>query len=241
MATFGQPIELVAGLMVMWGNQRSCEFSEKNEPEKFFKAGEQKVAAYGLDSLWYVKQEHTALGRVLTGMLEPGMHVLPDAEDYLITNVSNVGIGVITADCLPIIFFDPINNVVAAAHAGWKGSVQGIAAIVLRVMQQRFGSDRGDIKIWFGPHAKPCCYEVSSNFKENLLQSIADQVLEQRGDQLFFNNALYNELLLKFSGVNSDHIQREYAACTMCSPGFHSRRNDGPMYVGQSSIAWLTR
>jgi YfiH family protein len=239
MKIFGKPVELAPGLMVMWGNRVSCEFSEKNEPEKFFTAGEQKVAAYGLDSLWYVKQEHTALGRVLTGTVEAGMHALPDEEDYLVTDMPHVGIGVMTADCLPIIFFDPVRRVVAAAHAGWKGSVQGIAVVALRVMQQRFGCNVADVQIWFGPHAKPCCYEVKPVFRENLLQAIAAQVLEQRGDQLFFNNALYNALLLRFSGVGADQINQNYALCTMCSPGFHSRRNDGPMYVGQSSIAWL--
>lgn len=117
--------------------------------------------------------------------------------------------------------------------------MQGIALIVLRQMQQRFGTDLGQIKIWFGPHTKPCCYEVTPEFSTHLLSSVVDQVVFSRDKGLFFDIARYNELLLTAAGLQAKQIDRQYCFCAMCNSCFHSRRNDGGLYVGQSSIAWL--
>ena len=239
MKTFGTPVQLAAGLMVMWGDRSSCAFSLKHNFDNFWSSSEKKLAAYNLNSLWYLKQEHTAEGKVLTYPVASGVHLLPDEGDYLITNVPTTGIGIITADCLPIVFFDSVRRVVAVVHAGWKGSVQGIAPIVLRQMQQRFGTELKNIQIWFGPHANPCCYEVTPEFRTHLLSSIADQVILPRDGRLFFDTARYNELLLIAAGVHAQQIDSQYSFCTMCSLRFHSRRNDGALYIGQSSIAWL--
>ena len=237
---FGTPIKLAPGLMVMWGDRSSCIAPhKKNFLDLFLAASQEKLAAYNLTSLWYLEQEHTAEGVILFGDIPPGVQVLNDIGDYLITNVANAGIGVTTADCLPIIFYDPEHRALAVAHAGWKGSVQGITPITLRQMQQRFGSSLDKIQIWFGPHALPCCYEVTEEFRVHILSSIADQVLQSRDGRLYFNTAHYNELLLTAAGIESRQIDRQYSLCTMCNSRFHSRRNDGAMYVGQSSIAWL--
>jgi copper oxidase (laccase) domain-containing protein len=106
-------------------------------------------------------------------------------------------------------------------------------------MQQRFNCQPENLRVWFGPHASPCCYEVSPPFKNNLLQSLVSLTIQERDNKLYFDNALYNATLLHTAGLERNHINFSAAACTMCAPGFHSRRNDGALYVGQSSIAWL--
>lgn len=240
MIEFGKPRQQYSGLRVMWGDRSSCVIHPKDDQAGFVQHWQERYQAFGLQSLFFIKQEHTVDGRVLTGDLAAGVHFIDDIDgDYLVTNVPGVGIGVGTADCLPMIFFDPIARVVAAAHAGWKGSVQGIAPIVLRQMQQHFGSKIEDIKISFGPHARSCCYEVSPDFRQNLLQHIADQVLEMRDGKWFFSNELYNRLLLQFAGIQEHQFNNDAAECSMCNRRFHSRRNDGPDYVGQVSIAWM--
>lgn len=241
MIDFGKPHKQYPGLTVMWGDRSSCAIHPEDDQEGFVRHWEARYQALGLQSLWFIKQEHTVDGRVLTGEIQPGVHFIDDQDgDYLITNQPGVGIGVGTADCLPMIFFDPVARVVAAAHAGWKGSVQGIAPIVLRQMQQHFGSKIEDINISFGPHARSCSYEVSVDFRQHLLQSIADQVLELREGKWFFANELYNKLLLQSAGVQPHQFNHNAVDCTMCNRRFHSRRNDGSDYVGQVSIAWLT-
>ena len=236
---FGTPVQLTPGLMVMWGNRSSCTFSIKNNFDNFELSSQEKLRAYNLTSLWYLRQEHTVEGRIVAHPQEPDVHLLDEIGDYLITNTSNAGISIITADCLPIVFYDSEHHVVAVAHAGWKGSVQGITPIVLRQMQQRFGTVLEKIQIWFGPHARPCCYQVTSEFKGHLLQNIADRVLQARGGKFYFDTARYNEILLATVGISSQQVDRKYSFCTMCNSLFHSRRKDGELYIGQSSIAWL--
>ena len=104
MKTFGTPFQLVPALMVMWGDRSSCVFSLKHNFDNFLLSNEQKLVDYNLVSLWYLKQEHTAEGKVLLDYAPPGVHLLPDEGDYLITNSPKTGIGIITADCLPIVF-----------------------------------------------------------------------------------------------------------------------------------------
>jgi hypothetical protein len=104
MKTFGTPFQLVPDLMVMWGDRSSCVFSLKHNFDNFLLSSEQKLVDYNLVSLWYLKQEHTAEDKVLIDYAPPGVHLLPDEGDYLITNSPKTGIGIITADCLPIVF-----------------------------------------------------------------------------------------------------------------------------------------
>src|SRR5438477_544569 len=82
----------------------------------------------------------------------------------IIINVKNLGIGILTADCLPIIFYDPYNNIISIAHAGWRGTMQNIAIKVIETMRNSFKSKPENIEVFFGPSAKDCCYEVGENF-----------------------------------------------------------------------------
>jgi YfiH family protein len=88
--------------------------------------------------------------------------------DFIVTNVPHIAIGVATADCLPIIFYDPINSVVAAAHAGWQGTVKSIAVKTVQEMHQHFGTQPENLQVFFGPSASVDAYEVSADFLENL-------------------------------------------------------------------------
>lgn len=246
MVDFGKPIELAPGLMVMWGDRNSCKipfFTDRpmrRGTEAFEFDAETKRIAYGINSLWFFKQEHTVDGFIVPESVASGVHLILDRDgDYFITDVSKAGLGVGTADCLPIVFFDHVKRVVAIAHAGWKGSVQGIAPIVIRCMIQNFDSDVHDIRVWFGPSAKACCYEVQEGFQASMFHEFVSLTIEHREKKIFFSNTRYNELLLLNAGVGQNNIDATFNLCTICSSRFHSRRNDGALYVGQSSIAWL--
>lgn len=240
MVTYGKPIQQTPGLMVVWGDKSSCTVNPKHNLSAFLEENEKKRRAYGLQALWFFKQEHTVSGRIISGSAGQGAHYITEEDgDYFITNAPGVGIGVGTADCLPIVFYDSVAHVVAVAHAGWKGSVQGIAPIVLRQLQQRFGAQLENIQVWFGPHAKQCCYEVAPDFENNLFHKFIPAVIEHRDGKCFFSNAHYNEMLLLSAGLQENQMHSEAAQCTMCEGNFHSRRIDGPEYIGQSTIAWL--
>ena len=86
--------------------------------------------------------------------------------DALITKEKAVPLMLFFADCVPVIFADPITGAVGAAHAGWRGSVAGIAAKTVRKMVEEFGCAPENLLAAIGPSIGPCCYEVDSTVYE---------------------------------------------------------------------------
>jgi len=92
-------------------------------------------------------------------------HPLADRErdgDGLITDDVGRHIGIRTADCVPILLLDAGRRVVAAVHAGWRGSASAIVARAIEKMHADFGSQPADIRAAFGPCIRACCYEVGA-------------------------------------------------------------------------------
>ncbi|MBA3946727.1 MAG: peptidoglycan editing factor PgeF [Herpetosiphonaceae bacterium] len=87
--------------------------------------------------------------------------VLPPA-DALMTDVPEVYLLACFADCVPLLFFDPVRRAVAVAHAGWRGTVKGMAAATVAAMTARYGSQPENLQVVIGPSAGPCCYTVGS-------------------------------------------------------------------------------
>jgi polyphenol oxidase len=81
-------------------------------------------------------------------------------SDAMVTDVKNICIIILVADCVPIIFFDPQRRVIGVAHAGWRGSVRAIASHTVNTMVRQFGSLPEDIVAGIGPSIGPCCYKV---------------------------------------------------------------------------------
>ncbi|WP_336276585.1 peptidoglycan editing factor PgeF [Bartonella sp. CB178] len=92
----------------------------------------------------------------------------PLKADAIVTTKKNLAIGVLTADCGPVLFFDPQAAVVAVAHAGWRGSLNGILEKTISVMEQQ-GAKRQSITAILGPCIGPCHYEVTSEFYDRFI------------------------------------------------------------------------
>ena len=91
-----------------------------------------------------------------------------DGADALVTNVPEICLTVLTADCVPLLLYDPVREVIAAVHAGWRGTVAGIAEKTVERMVKMFGSRPEDMLAGIGPSIGPCCFEVGSEVAENL-------------------------------------------------------------------------
>ena len=89
--------------------------------------------------------------------------------DAVITNQKNVPIGVLTADCVPILICDEKKNFIAAIHAGWKGAYKDIISKVINFMIKK-GSDPGDITAAIGPAISVKNYEVKEDFKRKFIK-----------------------------------------------------------------------
>lgn len=152
--------------------------------------------------------------------------------DGLLTNHRGVGLAVLTADCVPILLFDPGRHVIGAVHAGWRGTVKGVLEKAVQRMTDRFGSDPSEILAAMGPAIGPCCYEVGDEvlrqFQENRSGQWEGHYIpsgRQRHGRL--DLAGLNRRQLIQMGLSTDHIFN-MGLCTACRPDlFHSFRRDG--------------
>ena len=110
-----------------------------------------------------LRQEHGVQGKIIE-LSDDQNYIFQPAGDYLITQKINYGIGVVTADCVPIVIYDPVNHAAGIVHAGWKGLLAGVFEIAVADMILQFGSRPEDLQIYLGPSARPCCYEVQQDF-----------------------------------------------------------------------------
>ncbi|MCE5281697.1 MAG: peptidoglycan editing factor PgeF [Deltaproteobacteria bacterium] len=86
--------------------------------------------------------------------------------DGMITARSNVALGIRTADCMPLLFVDPVRRIAGVAHAGWRGTALGIAAKMVKTFEQHFSSRRADLWVAVGPAIGSCCYQVDAPVRD---------------------------------------------------------------------------
>lgn len=177
--------------------------------------------------LYFLKQVHSTHGECITH--ESGANFMSFAHegDFLITDGHDVGLGVVTADCLPIVLYDVMNHVVAIVHAGWRGSVNGVVKNTVETMQKKYNTNPLSLQCFFGPSIKVCCYEVGNEVVTQAKKhSFSGQAFERRQGKVFFNVSLFNQLFLMQLGVLKKNISLTYNQCTHCFKQFYSYRRD---------------
>ena len=202
-----------------------------------------RTLGIGEDHMLCANQTHTT--RVLTvdgayrgmGLSVPYENLLEFAVadegfDGFVTSTPDVALVVRAADCVPILFCDAEHGVIGACHAGWRGTVGGIAAETVEAMC-RIGADRRTIRAAIGHAVGLCCYEVDDGFYETFLHKLGKDVC----DRIFRKSADYenpekwhcdlrtcNCILLENAGLAPEHIDVS-EHCTCCHAElFHSHR-----------------
>lgn len=134
-----------------------------------------------------------------------------------------------TADCVPILFYDPLKHVVAAAHAGWRGTVAGIATKTVQALTKTYGSDAKHLHVAIGPCIQGACYQVG----HEVMQAFKDAAFPEKyyppDDEGRYRLDLRgaNQYCLAQAGVQSHNIYNA-AYCTHCdATRFYSHRRDG--------------
>jgi hypothetical protein len=180
----------------------------------------------GLSQLVFLHQTHSAHGKAVqnTDTHQPLPSFIHDG-DFLLTREPHVGLGVSTADCLPIVIVDTVNKAAGIAHAGWRGSVVGVGTSLLVRMNELFSTRPEQIKVFFGPSARTCCYEVQKDFYEQIhLFPYASQTMVEREGKYYFDLGFFNKMQLELVGVPSEAINQDFYLCTMCNDEFCSYR-----------------
>ncbi len=151
------------------------------------------------------------------------------SADAIITAEANVPIGILTADCVPVLLYDPASKTVAAAHAGWRGLTAGVLQETLAVLSSNYAVSSRNILAAIGPHIGPCCYEVSddlvSSFKDAGLERGRYFIRDESGLRLDLGAAAAD--VLASLGVPAKNISPP-GPCTACNRAlYYSYRRDG--------------
>ncbi len=129
--------------------------------------------------------------------------------DALITQLPGVCLGVSTADCVPLIFFDSIRKVIAVAHAGWRGTCARIAEKTLMTMTEKFGCNAADILVSIGPSISAEVYEVGNEVLKSFENAGFDtkEIFTERNDSVYLDLWEANRQSLLNVGIKSEHIE----------------------------------
>jgi YfiH family protein len=165
------------------------------------------------DSLALVKQVHSAT--VLT-IASPETAAARPAADGMVTALPGVVLGILTADCAPVLLADPEAKVIGAFHAGWKGAIGGIAAETVRAMTA-LGADPARIAAAIGPTISQANYEVGPDFTAELLRQHPDagRRISLPGGREHFDLPGFVADLLREAGIGRID---DLALCTYAAP-----------------------
>ncbi|MDR2034460.1 MAG: peptidoglycan editing factor PgeF [Helicobacteraceae bacterium] len=162
----------------------------------------------------------------------------PPECDAMISKTPNIALAVLTADCVPILFYDPKVRAIGVAHAGWKGSVALIAIKTVEAMRENFGSNPSDILAAIAPAICAKRYEVGDavidewrKLPDDFQPALSDRRLDLQ---------LANRLQLRSIGVLDRNIET-MALCTYENDDFFSYRRANPTGRFASIIAIAAR
>ena len=172
---------------------------------------------------------HQVHGAAVIAVGEPGHHGDGDA---LIATAPDLWLEIRTADCVPVLIADSRQRLIAAVHAGWRGTAAAIAVATVRRMVQSYGSRPDDLLAVVGPSIGACCFEVGDEVAEHF-PAYATRI----GVRPHVDLPAANADQLRDAGIPFGRIDR-LARCTMCEESvFHSFRRDRALGRMVSAIA----
>lgn len=204
----------------------NLSFTRGDDPANVHENFRRVAAVFGKgeDSFVLSCQEHHTNVRQVgredagAGVIKP----LPWTDvDGLITDEPGIILGTFFADCVPLLFADPVHRAVGASHSGWRGSVSRMGAVTLRRMREEFGTRPADVLCAVGPSICQEHYEVSSDVAECFRKEFPgyeEQILIDKED----GHALLNlwevcRITLLEAGVPDKNISVT-DICTCCNP-----------------------
>lgn len=152
--------------------------------------------------------------------------------DFILTAIPSIGLGIETADCLALTLYDSKKHVLGIAHAGWRGSMLGIAQKLLQAFYDNYQSSFADIHAYFSPAARSCCYEVGPDIANTIQKNFdinkhLNQSLLKRDNRYFLDLPIFNKILLEEAGVPKENIDLSKSLCAIHTLNYCSYRRDG--------------
>jgi YfiH family protein len=174
-------------------------------------------------------QCHSDLIKVVS---KPGEY---ESCDALVTEALDLPLAVSVADCMAIVIYDPVQRVMAIAHAGWRGTAKTIVTKALALMKENYSVSAKEVVAYLSPSAGQCCYEVGPEVAEKF----ENEYVVERDQRLYLDLRKANTDQLLAAGLLKGNIEISQR-CTVCNPElFHSFRRDGQRAGRMMAVACL--
>lgn len=228
----------------------NLSFNVRDDPEKVLENRKLLAETLGipLTSLTTAKQIHKGNIKIVSEELRGRGSIdykgAINATDAMVTNVPNICLMILLADCVPILFYDSSKRVIGIAHAGWRGTLQFVAQKTVKALREEFGCLPQDIVIGIGPSIGPCCYQVGQEILsqvEDVFGTKQDFIRNESEDgKGYFDLWRANLEQLLQAGIPEDNIEVA-KVCTSHHPDlfFSYRHKKGKTgRFGASIVIW---
>ena len=149
--------------------------------------------------------------------------------DGMVTDSNDIALITFYADCVPVLFYDPVMNVAAMSHAGWRGTVKKIGVKTVEAMNEAYGCKAKDVIACIAPSIGPCCFEVDELVVEQFKKAFSfwEKLIEpSENDKSKINLWKANSMQLIEVGLKEENVQVS-DLCTVCNNNvFYSYRAD---------------
>ncbi|NWW50877.1 LACC1 protein, partial [Pedionomus torquatus] len=212
--------------------------SKRRDPQVVVKENLRRLAnaaGFNPETFHRVKTDH-ANAVYIMGKTEP------DSYDGIVTNQKGVTIAAPGADCIPVLFADPVRKACGAAHSGWKGTLLGVSMATVNAMISEYGCNVKDILVVLGPSVGPCCYKLPHESAKEF-HRIGPKCVRQFDSVCpYIDIRRATRILLESGGILPENIQddsvtdqnQNITLCTACHPDkFYSHFRDGANFGTQ--------
>ena len=184
-------------------NSLNCSFNTLDSYENIIENRKYVKDIVNLNDLFFINQIHS--NKVF--FLEDKKYLSSKFDvDGVVTNLKNVGLSILTADCAPIFFLDLNNDIIAACHAGWRGAFNGIIENTIDKMIE-IGSLRKNIHAIIGPTIQQHSYEIGNDLAIKIKCTIEykskNNILVEKSKKYFFNLPLFIKHKLNLNKINN--------------------------------------
>lgn len=220
---------------------------EKNIAQKSY---EKMAASIKIDENSFVKpnQNHTKEVKCVEVKINENAPDFNTREyentDGLITDKKGLNLVTTNADCILLLFFDPVKKVIANIHSGWKGTLQRISVVAVNKMIQNYGCNPEDIICCMCPSIRKCHFEVDEEVKNlfwNEFKELEEinQIIEENNGKWNIDTVLINRIILKRSGLKEENII-DSGICSVCQADkMHSFRVEKETYGLEAAVIGL--
>ncbi len=169
-----------------------------------------------------------------------------EPSDGLVTNKKNIILATTNADCILLLFFDPVKKVIANTHSGWKGTLQEISVKTVNKMVNDYGCATQDIIVCILPSIRKCHFEVDQEVYQmfyNQFKKLGkiDEFITKKGDKWNIDTVYINKKILEQAGILPKNIE-DSGICSVCNKNIiHSFRAEGKAYGLATAMIELKR